>query len=72
MIDISTKEVWFITGSQDLYGPETLNQVAENSTKIANVLNDSVLIPVKIIFKPTEKSSDEIYETLTASNHENQ
>ena len=70
MIDISKKEVWFITGSQDLYGPETLMQVADNSTKIASVLNDSVLIPVNIIYKPTVKSSDEIYETLTAANQE--
>jgi len=30
-----TKEVWFITGSQDLYGPETLKQVAADSQKIA-------------------------------------
>ena len=70
MIDISKKEVWFITGSQDLYGPETLRQVAENSTKIAEAFNNSEAIPVKVVFKPTVKSSDEIYETLTAANHE--
>ncbi|WP_179021861.1 L-arabinose isomerase [Winogradskyella forsetii] len=70
MIDISNKEVWFITGSQDLYGKETLKQVAQNSTEIAKALNDSELIPVKVIFKPTVKSSDEIFETLTAANHE--
>lgn len=70
MIDISKKEVWFITGSQDLYGPETLRQVAENSTKIANALNDSFSIPVNIIFKATVKSSDEIYETLMEANQE--
>lgn len=70
MIDISKKEVWFITGSQDLYGSETLKQVAENSTKIANALNDSESIPVKIVFKPTVKSSEEIYDTLTAANQE--
>ncbi|AUS06872.1 L-arabinose isomerase [Pseudotamlana carrageenivorans] len=70
MIDISKKEVWFITGSQDLYGPETLTQVAKNSTIIAEALNDSKAIPVQIIFKPTVKSSEEIYETLTAANQE--
>lgn len=70
MIDISTKEVWFITGSQDLYGDEALKQVAENSTEIANALNDSVLIPVNVVFKPIVKSSDEIFETLTAANQE--
>jgi L-arabinose isomerase len=70
MIDISSKEIWFITGSQDLYGPETLNQVAKNSTEIAQNFNSSKLIPVNVIFKPTVKSSEEIYETLTAANQE--
>jgi L-arabinose isomerase len=31
MIDLKTFEVWFITGSQNLYGEETLRQVAEHS-----------------------------------------
>lgn len=70
MIDISTKEVWFVTGSQHLYGPETLAQVAENSTAIAKALDESALIPVKVVFKPTVKSTEEIYETLTAANQE--
>ncbi len=70
MIDISKKEVWFITGSQDLYGDEALKQVAKNSTEIANTLNNSALIPVNVVFKPIVKSSDEIYETLTAANQE--
>ncbi len=70
MIDISKKEVWFITGSQHLYGPETLEQVASNSTLIAEALNETSLIPVKIVFKPTVKTTEEIYETLTAANQE--
>lgn len=70
MIDISTKEVWFITGSQHLYGPETLAQVAEHSTEIAGALDASSLIPVKVVFKPTVKTTEEIYETLTAANQE--
>lgn len=70
MIDISKKEVWFITGSQDLYGEETIRQVTQNSTIIANTLNDSSLIPVRIVFKPIVKSSDEIFKTLTAANQQ--
>ena len=53
MIDISNKEIWFVTGSQHLYGEETLNQVAKNSQEIAKGLDASKNIPVKIIFKPT-------------------
>ena len=36
LTDLSTKEIWFITGSQHLYGPETLAQVAEHSQKIVH------------------------------------
>ncbi len=70
MIDISSKEVWFITGSQHLYGPETLAQVAEHSTEIAQALDASSHIPVKVVFKPTVKTTEEIYETLVAANNE--
>ena len=68
MIDLSNKEIWFITGSQHLYGPETLKQVASNSTAIAKALDNSKDIPVKVVFKPIVKSTEEIYETLTAAN----
>jgi len=45
-------EIWFVTGSQHLYGPETLRQVAENSRHIAAQLNESSEIPVRVEFKP--------------------
>lgn len=45
-------EIWFVTGSQHLYGPETLKQVAENSKQIASALHSSSQIPVKVVFKP--------------------
>ena len=35
MIDISKKEIWFVVGSQNLYGEETLKQVAVHSQEIA-------------------------------------
>ena len=53
-------EVWFLTGSQDLYGDETLRQVAENSRAIAAGLDDSGAIPVKIVWKPVVKNADAI------------
>lgn len=70
MIDISNKEVWFITGSQHLYGSETLAQVAKNSEEIVKALDASSSIPVNVVYKPTVKSTEEIYETLTAANQE--
>ena len=48
-------EVWFVTGSQHLYGPETLAQVATNSQAIAKAFNEASEIPVKIVFKPVLK-----------------
>ena len=68
MIDLKKKEVWFVTGSQHLYGEETLLQVAEHSKTIAASLNDTDEIPVKIIFKPTVKSADEIYAVCMEAN----
>jgi L-arabinose isomerase len=53
-------EVWFLTGSQDLYGEETLRQVAANSESIAAGLNESAAIPVRIVYKPVVKSPEGI------------
>ena len=58
--DLKTREVWFLTGSQDLYGPETLAQVAEQSQQIARSLGDSSDIPVSVVWKPVLKESDSI------------
>ena len=52
MIDLKTYEVWFVTGSQHLYGPQTLEKVAEHSREIAAFLDASPQIPVRVVFKP--------------------
>lgn len=61
-------EVWFVTGSQHLYGPETLQQVAVHSQKIADALNTANDIPVKIVFKPVVKTPDEILNLCSDAN----
>ncbi|MGA3030786.1 MAG: L-arabinose isomerase [Candidatus Limnocylindrales bacterium] len=53
-------EIWFLTGSQDLYGEETLRQVAENSKKIATGLDESEAIPVRVVWKPVVKNAEAI------------
>src|ERR1700733_8785696 len=68
MIDLKKFEVWFITGSQHLYGEETLRLVAEHSQQIAKGLDTSGKIPVRIVYKPIVKSTEEIYETLMEAN----
>lgn len=68
MIDLKQYEVWFITGSQHLYGPETLEQVAEHSRAIAQALSDAAPIPVRVVFKPVLKTPDEIYNLVLEAN----
>jgi len=63
MIDLRTSEVWFLTGSQHLYGDETLRQVAEHSRAIADHLDRSGGLPVRVVWKPTLTGPDEILKT---------
>jgi L-arabinose isomerase len=50
-------EVWFVTGSQTLYGEETLRQVAEQSQAVSAGLEG---LPVKVVWKPVLKDADSI------------
>jgi L-arabinose isomerase len=50
-------EIWFLTGSQGLYGPETLDQVAGQSREVARVLSDSGRLGARIVWKPVLTSS---------------
>ena len=68
MKTLKTKEVWFITGSQRLYGPKTLKQVAEDSKVIAAFLDKSPVIAQKVVFKPVLTSPDSVYEVCKQAN----
>ena len=59
---------WFITGSQDLYGQDTLDQVAKDSKEIVAKLNESKALPCELIWKPTLLTPSAIRETLEAAN----
>ncbi|MFI7237601.1 L-arabinose isomerase [Streptomyces cyaneofuscatus] len=52
MDTIEEREIWFLTGSQALYGDDTLRQVAEQSRQIADALRRDTGIPVRIVWKP--------------------
>ncbi len=72
-MDILKKyEVWFVTGSQELYGPETLKQVAADSDQIASFIGNSPQLSVKVIFKPVLTSPDSIFELCSAANNTDQ
>ena len=66
--NLKSFEVWFVTGSQHLYGPETLQQVGEHSQKIADAFNGSSIIPVQVKFKPVVKTPEEILNLCSAAN----
>ena len=68
MPKIADYELWFVTGSQHLYGAETLKQVAVDSTVIAKALDASTAIPVNVVFKPVLVSPDSVSELVVAAN----
>ena len=68
MLNIKPYVFWFVTGSQSLYGSETLEQVAAHSKIITECLNKSKLIEHEVIFKPVLKTSDEILQLCIDAN----
>jgi len=62
------REVWFLTGSQTLYGEETLRQVAEQSQAVAAGLDAAADVPVRIVWKPVLKESDAIRRAALEAN----
>lgn len=70
MIDLNQFEVWFVTGSQHLYGDETLKQVAEHSRQIAQGFSESSQIPVRVIFKPVVTTPEAITTLCLEANRE--
>jgi L-arabinose isomerase len=68
MIDLSKQEAWFVTGSQHLYGPETLKQVEKHATSIAQALAASSEMPVRIVAKPVMTGSEAIQQLCHEAN----
>jgi len=61
-------ELWFLTGSQHLYGPEAIEQVAEHSREIAAALDASNAIPTRVVFKPVLTTAEEIHQICQEAN----
>ncbi|MCU6481462.1 L-arabinose isomerase [Arthrobacter sp. A2-55] len=66
-VSLQQYEVWFLTGSQHLYGEEVLAQVAAQSREISDALNASGA-PVKLVWKPVLTDSDAIRRTALEAN----
>ncbi|MGB8451096.1 MAG: L-arabinose isomerase [Anaerocolumna sp.] len=70
MLSMKRYEFWFITGSQHLYGPETLKAVAGHSQQIANGLDESGVIPCSVIYKSIVTTPDEITKIIKEANYD--
>ena len=64
--DLAEYEVWFLTGSQGLYGEETLRQVAQQSSRIAELLDQGT--PVRVVWKPVLTDRDAIRRMVLEAN----
>ena len=63
-------EVWFVTGAQLLYGGETVKIVDGHSKEMVDGLNNSGIIPIKVVYKGTANSSAEVEAIMKASNND--
>ncbi|TFV74980.1 L-arabinose isomerase [Blastococcus sp. CT_GayMR19] len=64
------REIWFLTGSQNLYGEETLQQVAEQSQRVAAALEDAAEVPVRVVWKPVLKDAGAIRRAMGEANED--
>ena len=61
-------EVWLITGSQHLYGPGALAQVAEHAQRIARGLDEAADMPVRVVPRPVLTTAESILATALEAN----
>ena len=68
----NAQQVWFVIGTQHLYGAETLRQVEEHARQVMEGLNQAGTLPVPLVLQPLVKSPDEALALCRAANHDNQ
>jgi len=68
MKNLSSPEIWFLCGSQHLYGPGPLRQVADHAQKIVEALAGSKKLALKTTFKALLTTPDEITAVMLAAN----
>ncbi|WP_372772673.1 L-arabinose isomerase [Pantoea sp. WEP] len=66
------QKVWFVIGTQHLYGAETLRQVEQHARQVMNGLNQAGTLPVPLELKPLVKSPDEALALCREANHDSQ
>jgi L-arabinose isomerase len=69
MNNLEKSEIWFVTGSQHLYGQDALGQVASNAQKITQSLSSESLIPFRIVCKPVMTTPEDIRNLCREANN---
>ena len=68
MKNLASPEIWFVCGSQHLYGPGPLKQVANNARTVATALGAAKRLPLKTVFKALLTTPDEISRLMIEAN----
>lgn len=63
-------EVWFVTGAQLLYGGDAVVQVDGHSQQMVDGMNESGVLPVKVVYKGTANSSAEVADVMSRAEAE--
>jgi len=63
-------ELWFVVGSQFLYGPEVLETVAARAQEMTDKLNAGGNLPCRLVYKVTAKTNREITDVVREANHD--
>ena len=69
MFDLKKQEVWFVVGSQLLYGPKVLDIVAARGEEMAAFIDANEAIPCKVVYKGTIKSNEEVSAIVKEANY---
>ena len=63
-------EIWWVTGAQLLYGGDAVVAVDGHSKEMVEGLNNSGIIPIKVVYKGTANSSKEVEDVMKAANND--
>ncbi len=68
MKNLSPCEIWFVCGSQHLYGPGPLEQVKSHALEVAQSLDSSKKLPIPVVFRGLLTTPEEIYALMLEAN----
>lgn len=70
MRELATPRIWFVCGSQHLYGPGPLGEVAGNAREVAETLDASGELPLKLVYKALVTTPEEVRALCADASHD--